>query len=85
MEKEAESERYIRVSSVPCYNFTDENGTRRIMSAILAPLSFEEKGSRLIVGWACSLGSACHCVECHYSRVLKESVERKVGRIGEDW
>jgi len=63
----------FRPVSVPCFNFVDDEGNRRRVSAIIVPIGFEEKNGKLIVSYACNLGLKCQETACRYSKASQSS------------
>jgi hypothetical protein len=63
----------FRPVSLPCFNFVDDEGNRRKVSAIIVPIGFEEKNGKLIVSYACNLGLKCQEKACRYSKASQPS------------
>lgn len=53
--------------SVPCFDYTDEEGNREKRTVIIAPISIEEGEKILKIGYACNRSLYCHDGECRYS------------------
>jgi hypothetical protein len=51
-----------------CKNFIGDGGTRREVTALLAPIRMEEK-DKTMIAWGCSLGKCCYFPHCRYSRI----------------
>ena len=62
-------EQIPRVVSVPCYNFIDKDGFRKVVTAIIVPIGFEKKNGKIIISWGCSCALACQSQICRYSKV----------------
>jgi len=61
---------------LPCYNFTLEDGTKKTVTVIIAPIRLiEYEDGSLGVGFACSRGVFCHDPYCRYSKMGKNRVE----------
>mgnify|MGYP006977567333 CR=1 FL=1 len=61
----------LRVSSVPCFDFVDENGERRRVTAIIAPIRIIKSGNGWKIAWACSRALACKEKTCRYSKAFR--------------
>lgn len=63
---------HLRPHGVPCHDYIDENGNRKVVTAIIVPIGFERRGDKIIVSWACSKGLTCRNSECRYSKASRE-------------
>lgn len=60
--------------SLPCYDFVSEDGKRRRVTVIIAPIKVVEfEDGSLGVSFACNRGAFCHDPHCRYSKTAKES------------
>lgn len=70
----AERELFIpRVYSVACYDFVNEKGETKRVSAIIAPIRLKIQNGALHIGWGCSKVT-CKNKDCRYSKTYQESV-----------
>jgi hypothetical protein len=52
----------------PCFNFIDEKGNQRKVTAVIVAISYyQDELGRDRIGYACSLGENCGCTYCGYS------------------
>jgi hypothetical protein len=61
-------EKCLSVRSIPCYNFTDENGVQKKVTAVIVPICITRTFNKIIVSYACSMALHCYCKECRYSK-----------------
>jgi ribose 5-phosphate isomerase len=62
------TEKLLTVRAVPCYNFTDENGVQKKVTAIIVPICVTRTLNKTTVAYACSMALSCYCRECRYSK-----------------
>jgi|YelNatPaOPRAMG01_1025707.scaffolds.fasta_scaffold653456_1 hypothetical protein len=68
------SQRLFMPISLPCYDFVLEDGSRRKVTVIIAPIRLVEmEDGSLSLGFACSRGPFCHDPYCRYSKTSKEN------------
>ncbi|MBS7635161.1 hypothetical protein KEJ34_06715 [Candidatus Bathyarchaeota archaeon] len=58
----------INPRSFTCRNYVGDGGSHREVTALIAPIRFEEK-ENVIIAWGCSLGKSCYFPSCRYSRI----------------
>lgn len=59
----------VGVTSVPCYDFTDQKGRRSKQTVIMCPIRFMEfEDGSLSISWGCSRGTFCYDSGCRYSK-----------------
>ena len=68
-----ETLRRMGVTSVPCFDFTNNRGEKSKRTCIIAPIRIQElEDGSITISWACSRGSKCYDPDCRYSRISKE-------------
>lgn len=60
-----------RVYSVACYDFVNDKGEVKRVSAIIAPIRLKMQNNTLFISWGCSK-VACRNRDCRYSKVWEE-------------
>lgn len=58
----------VRVWSVPCYDFIDDNGNKVKVTAIIAPIRITRKGDVVEISYACNRALSCKNSFCRYSK-----------------
>ena len=54
--------------SFECSNYTDENGGKRTVTAVIVPVSFTRIDAfTWRIGWACNFQRHCRCSSCVYA------------------
>jgi len=71
MTAEVKEEYVPRVYSVPCFDFTDDKGETKRVSAIIAPIRLTVEGKTLFISWGCSKVT-CRNRDCRYSKACTE-------------
>ncbi|MCX8176687.1 MAG: hypothetical protein N3F10_00075 [Candidatus Bathyarchaeota archaeon] len=62
-------------ASVPCFNWTDENGNTARKTVIIAPIKIIWHKDCIQISWACSRGVFCRDKNCRYSHAIQEKEE----------
>ncbi len=53
--------------SIACYNFMTKSGEKIKVTAIIAPIVFEERERTVSITYGCSSGPSCYFPYCRYS------------------
>lgn len=62
----------ISPTSMPCFDFIDEEGNKDKKTVIIAPITIQAKNrNTIIIAWACSRAPYCYDKECRYSKHQK--------------
>ncbi|MEM2112269.1 MAG: hypothetical protein QW056_02330 [Candidatus Bathyarchaeia archaeon] len=62
-------------ASVPCFNWTDENGNVTRKTVIIAPIKIIWHSNYVQITWACNRGAFCKDKNCRYSHAAQEKEE----------
>jgi len=63
----------INAVSVPCFDFTSEDGRRTRKTVIISIIRFmENEDGSITLSWACSRGIHCYDPNCRYSKIGRE-------------
>ena len=70
----------LPLAGIKCYDFMDEKGETKIVTAVIAPITiemYEHEGECLIkVSYGCSRGGCCYQYSCRYSKAYREKLEK---------